>query len=143
MIQNGRVTGIILRPYSPGQKKGGSATGLTSDLLQGLDVTVGTVQRQSRLEGKATEDGSALTISVHLARFTVSMGKEPVLDRESTRGFIFLNGSQATVNPKSTECSAAKIGVQNADGSWSTLTFAKVDNRRITVEYHAHDTLNP
>ena len=142
-IQNGRVTGIILRPYSSGQKKGGSATGLTSDLLRGLDVTIGTVQRQSRLEGKATEDGSALTFSVHLARFTVSMGKEPVLDRESTRGFISLNGSQATLNPKSNEGSAAKIGVQNADGSWSTLTFVKVDNRRITVEYHAHDTMNP
>ncbi|MBQ4204129.1 MAG: hypothetical protein II655_10570, partial [Thermoguttaceae bacterium] len=74
--------------------------------------------------------------------FAVALGGVPTLDRDSARNFLALNGSQAAVNPRAQEGSAAKIGVQNADGSWRTLTFTKIDRRRINVVYHAQDTLN-
>ena len=140
-VQKGYVTDIILRPYTSGQKNGGNATGLSSDLLQHLKVTVGIVTRQSKREGKKTADGASLAFSVRLAKFAVSMGGSPVADKANTRNFLLLNDSQVTINPKSQEGAEAKIGVKNADSSWRTLTFTKKDQRRIVVTYHAHDSL--
>ena len=37
------------------------------DVLQNLDVTVGVVTRQGKLEGKATEDGASFTAPSRLA----------------------------------------------------------------------------
>ena len=108
----------------------------------GLRVTVGVVNRQNRLEGRATPDGASLTVSVRMTDFAVALGGVPTLDRDSARNFLALNGSQAAVNPRAQEGSAAKIGVQKTDGSWRTLTFTKIDRRRINVVYRAQDTLN-
>ena len=108
----------------------------------GLRVTVGVVNRQNRLEGRATPDGASLTVSVRMTDFAVALGGVPTLDRDSARNFLALNGSQAAVNPRAQEGSTAKIGVQNTDGSWRTLTFTKIDRRRINVVYRAQDTLN-
>ena len=141
-VQDGYVTELVLRPYSSAQRNGGSAVGLTAEMLDGLRVTVGVVNRQNRLEGRATPDGASMTVSVRMTDFAVALGGVPTLDRDSARNFLALNGSQAAVNPRAQEGSAAKIGVQNTDGSWRTLTFTKIDRRRINVVYRAQDTLN-
>ena len=138
-VQGGKVKAVTLRPQSG--NGAGNATGLSAGLLQQLDVTVGIVTRQSRTEGKATEDGAGLTIPAKMAKFTVQIGDKPVPDRGNTKGFLSLDGTRVTLNPQAKEGASAKIGVSNADGTWRTLTFTKIDQRRITVAYHSQDTM--
>ena len=145
-VRQGCVTGIILRPLSSGQRGGGNAMRLTADQLQNLRVTIGAVARQSKEEGKATADGATLTVSVRLARFSLALGGEPKADRENPQGFLTLSGGQVTMNPRAPQGASARVGVQNADGTWRTLTFTKTDARKIQITYHTRepeDSLRP
>ncbi len=140
-VENGWVTGLILRPQPAGQR-GGDASGLTREMLEGLSLKLAVVTRQSREEGKATEDGASLTIPAWAVSFTLSMGGEPALDRGNARGFLSLDGGTVTLNPRAPEGATAAVGVRNQDGTWRTLTFTKKDRRRITVEYRARGQMN-
>ena len=140
-VRQGRVVGITLRPQSSGGR-GASATGLSAELLDALDVTVGATLRQNAREGKKTDDGATLTVSARLTKFSVDLGVAPTSDRTNSEGFLTLNGSRATLNPRAQEGARAKIGVDNPDGSWRTLTFVKRDRRIIEIVYRTNDALN-
>ena len=140
-VRQGRVVGITLRPQSSGGR-GASATGLSAELLDALDVTVGATLRQNAREGKKTDDGATLTVSARLTKFSVDLGAAPTSDRTNSEGFLTLNGSRATLNPRAQEGACAKIGVDNPDGSWRTLTFVKRDRRIIEIVYRTNDALN-
>ncbi len=141
-VENGFVTALTLRPQPSGQKSGGDAAGLSAEMLEGLDLTLAVVTRQSREEGKTTEDGSRLTFPAWARSLTLSLGGEPSPARGNTRGFLTLNGSRITLNPRAEEGSSAVIGVRNQDGTWRTLTFTKEDRRRIVVEYHSRGAMS-
>ena len=138
--EDGRVAEVILRPAASGRKGGGDAAGLTAGLPEEVRVTLAVTVRPGRREGKATEDGAALTFSSRLRKLTVSMGGTPEAGADSTPSFLTLNGSEVTLNPKAQEGAGARIGVPNGDGTWRTLTFTKTDRGRITVEYRARDS---
>ena len=136
-VQNGFVRSAVLRPAA----SGASATGLGADLLEALEITIGIVARQSALEGRATEDGAGLTVSARMVKCSVSMGGDPVYDRSNTKGFLALDGEKITLNPKAPAGATAKIGVQNTDGTWKTLTFTKEDQQKIRVTFRSRDSL--
>ena len=136
---NGRVTDITLRPAAGTQKN--SAAGLTAETLENLRVTLAVVLRQSRQEGKATPDGATMILSARLARFAVELGGVPVPDSANTARFLTLQGSQVTLNPRLEAGATAKIGVQNEDGTWRTLTFTKRDQRTVAVQYESRGSL--
>lgn len=138
--EQGSVTGLILRPAVSGRRSGGDAVSVTDGLPETVRVTLAVVTRQSRREGRVTEDGAGLTLSARLGDFTVSMGDEPRPDRNNTSHFLSLNGSEVWLNPAAEVGSSARIGVPNGDGTWHTLTFTKADRLRITVEYHTADS---
>ena len=141
-VENGMVTGLTLRPQPAGQKGGGDASGLTREMLESLSLKLAVVTRQSREEGKATEDGASLTIPAWAVSFALSIGGEPSAARGNPRGFLSLDGRTVTLNPRAQEGAAAAVGVRNQDGTWRTLTFTKKDRRRIVVEYHAHGQMS-
>ncbi|MBP5621900.1 MAG: hypothetical protein J6X44_07790 [Thermoguttaceae bacterium] len=139
-VRQGRVVGITLRPQSSGGRAA-SATGLSAELVDDLDVAISVVLRQNAREGKKTDDGATLVVSARLTKFAVDLGGEPNLDRDGSEGFLTLNGSRATLNPRAQEGASAKIGVKTPDGAWRTLTFVKRDRRIIEIVYRTNDVL--
>ena len=82
-----------------------------------------------------------MILSARLARFAVVLGGVPVPDSANTARFLTLQGSQVTLNPRLEAGATAKIGVQNEDGTWRTLTFTKRDQRTVAVQYEARGSL--
>lgn len=140
-VRDGRVVSIVLRPATGGQRNRNAVFRLPEDKLDALDVVVAVVTRRSKREGQTTPDGATLVVSARLVNFRLALGGSPTLAQGAASQFLTLDGDAAALNPGAPVGATAKVGTQNADGTWRTLTFTKRDRRLVEIRYQAAEQL--
>ncbi len=142
-VNNGKIRDVTVRFSSNASKMRTNTAALTAESFIGIPLTLhANNTANSASAGGAAKDGAVIDMSDTVTSFTVNLDGGLVTGGTTDPGFVTLNGSTVTVDPKVRAGATAIIGTPGSDGTYRTLTFTNGGDGTYTLTYNTANTLS-
>ncbi len=135
------ISAVYVRFSSNASLPDKNITVLTADSFGTVVPTIA-ANTTSGQNGNVSLDGSVITVSADLTKFSADLGGTIVAGESTNSKFVTVSGTTVTVDPTVESGAVAVIGADNGDGTYRTMTFVNGGDGTYTVTYNTASTLS-
>ena len=107
---------------------------LDASILDGIKLSFSITTKQSKDAGGETPVNTSLILPSAITQFSLDAGGQSQLSKDSTDGFVQLDGTVLEISSDAAVGAAARIGIKQAGGT-KTLVIVKKTADTIVVTY--------
>jgi len=133
-VKNGSVTEIVLRLSTVEKRPDTDVSALDASILDGIKLSFSITTKQSKDAGGETPVNTSLILPSAITQFSLDAGGQSQLSKDSTDGFVQLDGTVLEISSDAAVGAAARIGIKQAGGT-KTLVIVKKTADTIVVTY--------
>lgn len=133
-VKNGTVAEITLRLSTVEKKPSADISALDEAMLGGIKLTFSITTKQSKEAGGVTPPGTGITISSTVVQLSLDLGGQIQLSKDSTAGFVQLDGNTLVFDPEAAVGASARIRIKQQEGS-RALVMTKKTADTIAILY--------